>query len=207
MRFSVRRREMPEQSTVAASATTGRMSRRYAEFGALAPARQHVMRRLVPTTVIAAKTVVAAGVLALAATGTAVAFAAPTSRPDHATARVAAAHRTTHGSEAATTHRPTTAATGKDSSRGRSARSEASAASSREATTSGSRGKASAFGRCTAFAHGGLDSHSTAYAALVKAAGGAGVHAYCVGITHPGHPGGVRPGPGAPRPTDPAHKA
>jgi hypothetical protein len=51
-----------------------------------------------------------------------------------------------------------------------------------------------AFGLCNAFTHGGLATTSVAYAALVKAADGAGkVADYCAKVSHPGataRPGG-----------------
>lgn len=51
-----------------------------------------------------------------------------------------------------------------------------------------------AFGLCNAFTNGGLSTTSTAYAALVQAAGGEdGVGAYCATVTAPGDEGGDSP--------------
>jgi len=44
-----------------------------------------------------------------------------------------------------------------------------------------------AFGLCNAYAHGGLPQNSTAYRALLAAAGTGTVDAYCATIPHPGH--------------------
>jgi hypothetical protein len=188
----------------------------------------------VPTTVLTAKTVIAAGVLALTATGTAVAFASPASRPDQATARVAAAqaHRVQHAAGTAA-HKHTMAPTastsvanaGKNTSRDRSASSKTShpARPTLPATSSAGRThtvSAQAFGFCTAFTHGGLAPQSRAYTSLVKAAGGAThIRSYCAGIAHPGNPGGTSTSPPTashpaatptPHPTvkpaDPGHK-
>jgi hypothetical protein len=52
-----------------------------------------------------------------------------------------------------------------------------------------------AHGLCTAYAHGGLSATSTAYAALVKAAGGAStITSYCATIPAPGKSGADHPG-------------
>ncbi|HVU74533.1 MAG TPA: hypothetical protein VHE83_16330 [Mycobacteriales bacterium] len=62
-----------------------------------------------------------------------------------------------------------------------------------------------AFGLCTAWSHGGLGPRSTAYADLVKAAGGAdGIAAYCATVPHPGRSGAPDGGPTA-HPSHPAH--
>jgi hypothetical protein len=176
-------------------------------------------RRPVPPTVLSAKTVVAACTLALAATGTAVAFATPTSLPDQASARVAAAqaHRAEHagaasasGSTTATTTSatsttvppaPTPSQAGDEhSGKGSPGTGQSHASQSTHATTHPATPSAAgehtlsasaAFGLCTAFNAGGLASGSTAYGYLAKAAGGAGhVVAYCATIAHPGTPSG-----------------
>lgn len=157
-----------------------------------------------PTIALATKTVVAGGVLALAATGTAMAFAAPTSRPDEATARMttAQAHRGEHaaGDAHGSTTTPTDSTTGAtgtgDGSSIRSSRGEASHRTkpARPGTSSAANAhsvSAQAYGLCTAFSHGGLASGSTAYVALATAAGGADhIATYCAAIVHPGNPQG-----------------
>ncbi len=51
-----------------------------------------------------------------------------------------------------------------------------------------------AFGLCTAYTKGGLDSSSTAYGSLVSAAGGASnIATYCATIMHPGQSASHRP--------------
>ncbi|WP_457946502.1 hypothetical protein ACTAQI_13385 [Pseudarthrobacter sp. alpha12b] len=65
-----------------------------------------------------------------------------------------------------------------------------------------------AFGLCTAFTAGGLDSGSTAYQALSDAANGsAGIAAYCTSVPVPGQSTGNRPKtpekPGASGPSSP----
>lgn len=179
-----------------------------------------------PTTALATRTAVAATVLVLAATGTAVAFAAPLALPDEAAVRVAAAqaHRTEHASGASTG----SSTTASDRRSGSAAQSGAENSSNASSTVS-SRTRpthpahpaaggslagdheltaAAAFGLCTAFQHGGLDSGSTAYASLAKAAGGAAhLSSYCAAIAHPGNPDGTSAShPGAPSTPPPTGK-
>jgi hypothetical protein len=58
-----------------------------------------------------------------------------------------------------------------------------------------------AHGLCNAYAHGGLSATSTAYAALVKAAGGAStITSYCATIPAPGKSGADHPATSEPTP-------